>query len=121
MFGQSAPSHGEDVSGVEGTPVVEGASPAIKHDEDLLTSDLSHCGRANEVGVLPVHSLQFHTRLEVVFSRAGGFLTDEIYHMLSTDVAYKSTTTMIIIIFIRYGVLGHILMPKLILDISQGL
>lgn len=75
MFGQSAPSHGEDVSGVEGTPVVEGASPAIKHDEDLLTSDLSHCCRTNEVGVLPVHSLQFHTRLEVVFSGTGGFLT----------------------------------------------
>lgn len=74
MFGQSAPSHREDVSGVEGTPVVKGASPAIKHDEDLLTSDLSHRCRTNEVGVLPVHSLQLHTRLEVVFSGTGGFL-----------------------------------------------
>lgn len=74
MFGQSTPSHGEDVSGVEGTPVVKGASPAIKHDEDLLTSDLSHCCRTNEIGVLPVHSLQLHTRLEVVFSGTRGFL-----------------------------------------------
>lgn len=74
MFGQSAPSHGEDVSGVEWTPVVEGTSPAIKHDEDFLTPDLSHCGRTNEVRVLPVHSLQLHTRLEVVFSGTGGFL-----------------------------------------------
>lgn len=74
MFGQGAPANREDVSGVEGAPVVKSSSPAVKHDEDLLTSDLTHCGRTNQIGVLPVHRLQLHPRLEVVFSRAGWFL-----------------------------------------------
>lgn len=74
MFCQGTPADGEDVSGVEGAPIVKGASPAVKHDENLLTSDLSHCGRTNQVGVLPVHRLQLHTRLEVVFNWAGWFL-----------------------------------------------
>lgn len=80
MFRQGAPADREDVSGVEGAPIVKGASPAVKHDEDLLTSDLSHCGRTNQVGVLSVHRLQLHTRLEVVFSRAGWFLNMKYTH-----------------------------------------
>lgn len=55
VFCQSTPADGEDVSGVEGAPIVKGASPAVKHDENLLTPDLSHCGGTNQVGVLPVH------------------------------------------------------------------
>lgn len=74
MFCQGAPANREDVSGVEGAPIVKGASPAVKHDENFLTSDLSHCGRTNQVRVLPVHCLQLHTRLEVVFNRTGWFL-----------------------------------------------
>lgn len=74
MFRQCAPANREDVSGVEGAPVVKGPSPTVKHDKDLLTSDLSDCGGTNQVRVLPVHSLQLHTRLEVVFSRTGWFL-----------------------------------------------
>lgn len=77
MFGQSTPAHGEDVSGVVGTPVVEGASPAVEHDKNLLTSDLSHCGGANQIRVLSVHRLQFHARLKVVFDGAGWFLHRE--------------------------------------------
>lgn len=74
MFCQGTPADREDVSGVEGAPIVEGASPAVKHDEYFLSSDLSHCGGTNQVRVLPVHCLQFHTRLKVVFSGAGWFL-----------------------------------------------
>lgn len=74
MFSQATPADREDVPGVEGAPIVKSASPAIKHDKNLLTSDLSHCGRTNQVGVLPVHRLQLHTRLEVVFNRARWFL-----------------------------------------------
>lgn len=74
MFCQSTPADGEDVSGVEGAPIVKGASPAVKHDEDLLTSDLSNCGGTNQVRVLSVHRFQLHTRQEVIFGRAGWFL-----------------------------------------------
>ena len=83
MFRQGTPADGEDVSGVEGAPVVEGASPAVKHDENLLTSDLSHCGRTNQVGVLPVHRLQLHTGLEVVLSGAGWFLNTQTHTQTS--------------------------------------
>lgn len=78
MFRQGTPAHREDVSGVEGTPVVKGASPAVKHNKNLLTSDLTHCGGTNEVRVLPVHCLQLHTRLKEVFRRAGGFLNEHV-------------------------------------------
>lgn len=74
MFCQGAPAHREDVSGVKRAPVVKGSSPAVKHDKDLLASDLSYCGRTNQVGVLPVHRLQLHTGLKVVFNRAWWFL-----------------------------------------------
>lgn len=74
MFGQSTPTNREDVSGVERAPVVKGAPPAVKHDENLLTSDLSYCGWTNQIRILPVHCFQLHTRLEVVFNRAGRFL-----------------------------------------------
>lgn len=86
MFGQGAPANREDVSGVEGAPVVKSASPAVEHDEDLLTSDLSHRGRTNQIGVLPVHRLQLHTRLEVVFSRAGWFLKTMTHTHKQTNV-----------------------------------
>lgn len=69
MLRQSTPAHGEDVSGIKGAPVVKGSTPAVEHDENLLTSDLPYCGRAYQVGILPVHGLQFHSRLEVVFGR----------------------------------------------------
>lgn len=77
MFGQRAPAHGEDVSGVEAAPVVEGSSPAVKHDEDLLTSDLAHRGGTDQVRVLPVHRLQLHAGLEQVFTGTGRFLDPE--------------------------------------------
>ena len=88
MFRQSTPADGEDVSGVEGAPVVEGASPAVKHDENLLTSDLSHCGGTDQVGVLPVHRLQLHTRLEVVFCWAGWFLNIHTHKKIIYIVHY---------------------------------
>lgn len=78
MFCQGTPADREDVSGVEGAPVVKGASPAVEHDKNLLTSDLTHCGGTNQVRVLPVHSLQLHTRLKVVFGRAGRFLMKHV-------------------------------------------
>lgn len=57
MFGHGAPADRKNVSGVEGAPVIEGASPAVEHDEYLLTSDLTDCGWTDEVRVLPVHRL----------------------------------------------------------------
>ncbi|TNN52088.1 hypothetical protein EYF80_037696 [Liparis tanakae] len=50
-LGRRTPADGEDVSGVEGAPIVKGASPAVKHDKDLLTSDLSNCGGTNQVPI----------------------------------------------------------------------
>ena len=79
MLRQGTPADGEDVSGVEGAPVVEGASPAVKHDKNLLPSDLSHGGGTNEVGVLPVHRFQLHASLEKVFSWAGWFLNTQTH------------------------------------------
>lgn len=57
VFRQGTPADREDVSGVKGAPVVKGASPAVEHDKNLLTSDLTHCGGTNQVRVLPVHCL----------------------------------------------------------------
>lgn len=74
VSGQRAPAHGEDVSGVEAAPVVEGAPPAVERDEDLGTSDLPHRGGTDQVGVLPVHRLQLHAGLEEVLNGTGGFL-----------------------------------------------
>lgn len=74
MFGQVAPADRKDVSGVKRAPIVKGAAPAVKHDKDLLTSDLPHRGRTYEIRILPVHRFQLHTRLEVVFGRHGWFL-----------------------------------------------
>lgn len=84
MFGQVAPADGEDVSGVKRAPIVKGAAPAVKHDKDLLTSDLPHRGRTYEIRVLPVHRFQLHARLEVVFGRRGWFLnvTQKCDHFL---------------------------------------
>lgn len=81
MFCQGTPADGEDVSGVEGAPIVKGSTPAVEHDKNLLTPDLSHCGRTNQVGVLPVHRLQLHTGLEVVFNRAGWLLNIHTHYV----------------------------------------
>lgn len=77
MLRQGTPTNGEDVSGVEGAPVVEGTSPAVKHYKNLQASDLSHRGGTDQVGVFPVHSLQLHAGLEVVFIWAGRLLTQQ--------------------------------------------
>lgn len=79
MLCQSTPSDRKDVSGVKGAPIIKGTSPAVKHDENLLTSDLSHCGWTNQVGVLPVHCLELHTRLEIVLRRTDWFLNKHIH------------------------------------------
>lgn len=84
VFCQRTPADREDVSGVEGAPIVKGASPAVKHDKDLLTSDLSNCGGTNQVRVFSVHRFQLHTRLEVVFHWAGWFLNT--YTQISTQM-----------------------------------
>lgn len=74
MFGQVAPADRKDVSGLKRAPIVKGSAPAVKHDKDLLTSDLPHRGRTYEIRILPVHRFQLHARLEVVFGRRGWFL-----------------------------------------------
>ncbi|TRY56061.1 hypothetical protein DNTS_017906 [Danionella cerebrum] len=58
VFGEAAPSHRKDVSGIISAPVVEGPSPAIERDKQLLSLYLGNSCRADQVRVLPVHRLQ---------------------------------------------------------------
>ncbi len=74
MVGQLTPAHGEDVSGVILTPVIERSSPAIKHDEYLVPSHLSDGSGTDEVGILSINCFQFHTRFKEVLSRFGRLL-----------------------------------------------
>lgn len=74
MLCEGTPADGEDVARVELAPVIEGAAPAVEHDEDLVALHLADGGRADEVRVLLVHSLQLHAWLEVVLSGLGRFL-----------------------------------------------
>ncbi len=74
VVGQLTPAHGEDVPGVILTPVIERSSPAIKHDEYLVPSHLSDGSGTDEVGILPVHRFQFHSRFKEVLSRFGRLL-----------------------------------------------
>lgn len=75
MLGEGTPANREDVAGVVLAPVIKGAAPAVKHDEDLVALHLSDGGRADEVRVLLVHSFQLHARLEVVLTGPRRFLS----------------------------------------------
>lgn len=74
VFGEGAPAHGEDVPGVIFAPVVKGTPPPIEHDKDLVALHFSYGGRADEVWVLLVHSLQLHAWLKVVLGGPQRFL-----------------------------------------------
>lgn len=74
MLGEGTPVDGEDVARVELAPVIEGAAPAVEHDEDLVALHLSDGGRADEVRVLLVHGFQLHAWLEVVLTGPRRFL-----------------------------------------------
>jgi len=74
VVGQLTPAHREDVPGVIQAPVIERSSPAIKHDEYLVTSHLSDGSGTDEIGIFSVHRLQFLTRFEVVLSGFGRLL-----------------------------------------------
>lgn len=74
MFGEGAPTHGEDVPGVELAPVIEGSPPAVEHDEHFVALHLPDGGGADEVRVLLVHGLQLHAWFEVVLGGPLRFL-----------------------------------------------
>lgn len=74
VLGQGAPANREDVPGVVLAPVIKGATPAIKHDEDLIALHFSNGGRADEIRVLLVHRLQLHAWLKVVLGGPQRFL-----------------------------------------------
>lgn len=92
MFGQLTPAHREEVSGVILAPIIERSPPTIKHDERLISSHLSDGGGADEVRVLAVHSLKFHTRFEVVLSGLGGLLSNGMEIHLFTFIFLKLDT-----------------------------
>lgn len=93
MLGEGAPAHREDVPGVILAPVVKGAPPAIEHDKDLIALHFSYGGRADEVWVLLVHSLQLHAWLKVVLGGPQRFLkmsaTSLLQQLLNTCTANK--------------------------------
>lgn len=67
---EGTPAHGEDVSGVVLAPVIKRTPPPVKHDEDLVALHFSNGGRADEVWVLLVHSLQLQAWLKAVLRRS---------------------------------------------------
>lgn len=101
MLGEAAPADGEDVSGVELAPVIKGPTPAIEHDEDLVTLHFSNGGWADEVRVLLVHSLQLHAGLKVVLTGPQRFLEPEQYPQCSNSVMHLLTVTFV---FKAFGV-----------------
>lgn len=76
MVGQVTPADGEDVPGVVLAPVVEGSTPAVEHDENLVSMHLSDGRWADQTRVLPVHCFQLHAHSEVVSRRLERLLTN---------------------------------------------
>lgn len=77
MVGQVTPADGKNVPGVALAPVVEGSTPAVEHDENLVSTHLSDGGRADQARVLSVHCFQLHTDFEVVLQRLERLLTNQ--------------------------------------------
>lgn len=71
---EGTPPHREDVPRVILAPVIKCTPPPIEHDKDLSALHFSDGGRADEVWVLLVHSLQLHAWLEAVLGGALRFL-----------------------------------------------
>lgn len=66
VLSEGTPAHREDISGVVLAPVIKRTPPPVEHDEDLFTLHFSNGGRADEVWVLLIHSLQLHAWFEAV-------------------------------------------------------
>lgn len=66
MLSEGAPAHREDVPRVTLAPVIKGPPPPIEHDKDFIALYFPNGGRADEVWVLLVHSLQLHAWLKAV-------------------------------------------------------
>ncbi len=71
---EGAPANREDVTRVIAAVVVKGSPPAIKGDQHLDTTQCTHCGGADEVGIFTVHRFQLHADLEGVLLRGGRLL-----------------------------------------------
>lgn len=95
MLGEGAPADREDVPGVELAPVIKGPTPAIEHDEDLITLHFSDGGWADEVWVLLVHSLQLHAGLKVVLTGPQRFLEPVQYPQCSNSEMQVLTMTLV--------------------------
>lgn len=74
MFGQLTPAHREEISRFILAPIIERSPPSIKHDEYLIPSHLSDGGGADEIRILAIHSLQFHTSFKVILKGFGRLL-----------------------------------------------
>ncbi len=64
---EHAPAHWEDVSGIVAAVVIKSAPPAIEGNQNLHAPQRAHCGRTDEVWILPVHCLQLHPHLKTSF------------------------------------------------------
>lgn len=94
VFSEGTPAHREDVSGVVLAPVIKCTPPAIEHDEDLIALHFSNGGRADEVRVLLVHSLQLHAWLKTVLGGTRRFLKMSPISSLQQLLNTYSTNTM---------------------------
>lgn len=99
VLGEGAPADREDVPGVELAPVIEGPTPAIKHNEDLVTLHFSDGGWADEVRVLLVHSLQLHAGLKVVLTGPQRFLEPVQHPQCRNSEMHVLTMTFIFRVF----------------------
>lgn len=77
VAGQVTPADGEDVPGEVLAPVVECSTPAIEHDENLISTHLSDGGGADQARVLSVHGFQLHAHFELVLQRLEWLLTNQ--------------------------------------------
>lgn len=66
MTAAGTPASRKDISRLVTAPVVEGASPSIERHVDLIVLDGIHCGTANQLRILLVHSLELLTHLKEI-------------------------------------------------------
>lgn len=84
VSGEAAPADGENVTRVVAAVVVEGPPPAVEGDQHLHATQGTDRGRADEVGVLPVHRLQLHAHLEAVLLWGGWLLLGNNRRLVET-------------------------------------
>lgn len=86
---ECAPANREDVTGIITAVVVKGSSPAIECDQHLDTTQRTHCGRTDKVGIFAVHSLKLHAQLEGVLLWGGRLLLGSMERKVGVMYGFK--------------------------------